>query len=145
MATFTSVRAKLKSLIESTLKGAGKPLVEVFDYIETRPEKFPCAMIAPVAGSSLTRVDSCSNELKMVFAVKVVLNDKNNQTVEDLIISIIDSFIDNLFNLKDVTDTLEGEVDRFDVTNIAPFSEQTEHPIVGIDFLIEATTIKVTT
>ena len=145
MATFTSVRAKLKSLIESTLEGVDNPLEEVFDYIETRPEKFPCAMIVPIPGSSLMKFDTCSNLLKMNFAIKVVLNDKNDKATEDLKIAIMDEFVDNLLNLSTVTDTLDGEVDIFQVTNIAPFSEQTEHPIVGIDFLIEATTIKVTT
>jgi len=144
MATFASTRAKLKSLIETTLEGAGNPLKEVFDYIETSPQLFPCAMIVPFGASNLNRLD-CRDELVMGFLIRVVLNDKNNQATEDLRISVLDEFVDNLWTLANVRDTLDGEVEKVGDIEITPFSTQGEQPLVGIDFLIQATTIKVLT
>jgi len=148
MATFATVRAKLKSLIETYLEGSTsqKTVYQVFDYIETQPalDGLPCAMMTPIS-SNLEKLTSCENTLIIRFLVKVVISDKNNQATEDLRITVIDNFIDQLWNLEDVTDTLDGVVYKFELDEIVPFNAQTDYPISGVDFLVSASTIRIVT
>lgn len=141
MATFASVKTKLKAILD-TLTGGGQPLQVAYSWPNPAPRAFPCATISVLEGSSEKRFDTATNEVKMRFAIRVFIRAINTQANYDLRDTIADQIMDAI---RTSGDTLGGTVDIFDIESIS-FLEATvdEQEIASLQFemIVVATSIK---
>lgn len=133
---FKTVKDKLKTILQ-TLEGTGKPLKEVFGYIEPTPQLYPCAMIRVSGTSTESRLDSGSNELMMEFTIRVLLRVDNSETAENQRLDLLDSIMD-AFRTSANVDTLAGTVDKFDVHSMIQIETSEDQPAFGFDLIVQA-------
>lgn len=139
MSQFATVSAKLKTILEE-LEGVGKPLVEVYDWPNPSPDKWPSAFVRALGGSVEERMDSATNFLQMRFQIRIMLRAKNTQANEALRVSILDSV---LSKLRSYADTLDGTVERFDIDTIEPVDYgNAEQPLIGFDIMVIASKLQ---
>ena len=69
---FTSASTGLKNIINPRVNTAGGIGV-IYEYEEPKPSAFPCIIIIPKSGEEV-ELDTASDELKMVFTMRVTDN-----------------------------------------------------------------------
>lgn len=131
MATITSVKAKIKTLLE-TKEGTGEPLNEVYGYIEVEPRLYPCALVEYLEHIEL-RLDDATNELTVKYLVKVLINDANDLTTSTTRMGLIQELTDMF---RSYVDTLDGIVTRFDVESVKAFNSSEDVPYSGFDIVL---------
>lgn len=141
MASFASVKAKLKTILD-TLTGGGQPLQIAYSWPNPSPRAFPCATITNLEGSAEKRFDTATNEVKMRFAINVFIRDKNTQANHDLLDTIADLVMDAI---RTSGDTLGGTVDIFDIESLTfatVSAEEQEIASLQFEMIVVATSIK---
>lgn len=137
---FKTVKDKIVTIL-TTIKGSGLPLKEVYGYMNPSPQNYPVAMVRVVGVSNEVRLDTASNELTMQFVVRVLIREKNSQTAEDQRLDLMTSLTD-VFRLAANVDTLQGIVEKFDVSEIVPIDINEDQPAFGFDLNLIASKIK---
>ena len=142
MATNTSVKAKIKEILE-TKKGAGQPLSQVYGYWEVQPEAFPCAMVE-ILDTGDKRLTTAENEITSNFKIRIAIKDTNDEGESTLRLSLIDTIRD-LFNTVPYVDTLDGEATKFDFGKAFAFNKNEDMAYSGFDITMTVNFIKLIT
>jgi hypothetical protein len=135
--SITSVRTKLKSIVDGLVGSTGKPFKVAYDYFEPQPTGFPCAMVL-WDNANETRLDSCTNEQNTTFKIRVLMTTKNSSAQETLRISVADSLL-NAFRTSANVDTLGGTVEKFTLDDVSPISTDAERQYFYFELSITAT------
>lgn len=137
---FKTVKDKIVTIL-TTKTGVGQPLQEVYGYMNPSPQNYPVAMVRIAGASSEQRLDTASNVLTMQFVVRVLIREKNSQTTEDLRLDLMTALTD-VFRTASNVDTLQGIVEKFDVSEILPIDVNEDQPAFGFDLILIASKIK---
>lgn len=137
---FKTVKDKIVTIL-NTKKGVGQPLQEVYGYMNPSPQNYPVAMVRVTGASSEVRLDTSSNVLAMQFVVRVLLREKNSQTAEDLRLDLMTALTD-VFRTSANVDTMQGIVEKFDLSEIVPIDVNEDQPAFGFDLILIASKIK---
>ena len=137
--SFIAVKDQLKTIVE-TLEGTY--LEEVYAYPESNPGKWPCAQIFMSRSPAEVRLESNSNLMGVGFFIRVLLRPDNDETQENLRLTILDALMD-AFRTSANVDTLNGTCERFDLLDPEPIStDQAEQPLFGFALPVIAYKIK---
>lgn len=137
---YKTVKDKIVAIL-TTKKGTGQPLQEVFGYMNPSPQNYPVALVRVAGVSTEQRLDTASDVLIMQFVVRVLIREKNSQAAEDLRLDLMTTFTD-LFRTSSNIDTLQGIVEKFDMSEIVPIDISEDQPAFGFDLILIASKIK---
>lgn len=139
MADIETIKAKIKTILE-TIEGGGLTLNEVFGYMENQPLVFPSAMI-DIFDYEEARFDTANNEITVKFLIKVLIRDTNDSTSSDTRMAVIKGVTD-VFRTSANVDTLNNEVERFDIERVSAFNKSEDMPFTGFDLILRVYFIK---
>lgn len=127
--SYTTFRNKLISVL-GTLAGVGKPFQEFHPVLKAKPGGFPVLMLNPIEGSTEIRLNTNSNFVTMKYQVIALWNVEDTDDLGVKIAAAMDSVAD-AFRTSAYVDTLDGVVDKFDVSAPEPIQTEGDNPLVG--------------
>lgn len=131
-----TAKDKLKLILDGLTGSTASDLfLQSFDYFETTPQNYPCAMVGILAGSSERMIDTAYNETEMQFLIRVLMKNKNDSSTHDSLLTILDSLLDTLRDEANLT--LGGSAQMMQPIEWDVFyTDRTDEPTVGFEIVI---------
>jgi len=126
---FASFSTKLQTILAG-LVGAGKTYAAAYGFFNPEPIGYPYLVITPQAGSKEERLTTIENKLFIRYQILGIWKTDNELATETAKATAIDEVL-ALLRKKTNVDTLDGEVNRFDIESIDPVETETSEAVTG--------------
>lgn len=139
MMSYAQTRTELKTILDTV---SSSVLPQKFNYVESKPDSFPAAIISYQGGQEKT-LDQQYNEINQRWVISLIFPAEETQAGMDKWINLVDAITAEY--RKEANITLNGNAIAMRLTDAPPPTSNTEgyiQPVVIFDLLFEVKIIK---